>query len=198
VLSQRRGTWKPRRNGSQHPAGSPTGVYQANGGYIMILVQQHEFVRLARAMGHPELATDERFSSNGRRVRNNAVLKEMIETWLGSFPDRDAAVAELDKHRVPCGPVLSLEEAVDHPHLRERKTVRKASDPRLGDFDLPAMPVKFSAWPDRTDLKASLVGQDNEAILSEMLGLSATEIAELYAMQVLIKAPAEPSAAAAS
>ncbi len=198
VLSQRRGTWKPRRNGSQHPAGSPTGVYQANGGYIMILVQQHEFVRLARAMGQPEIATDPRFSSNGRRVRNNAVLKEMIETWLGSFPDRDSAVAELDKHRVPCGPVLSLEEAVDHPHLRERKTVRKASDPRLGDFDLPAMPVKFSAWPDRTDLKASLVGQDNEAILSEMLGLSATEIAELYAMQVLIKAPAEPTAAAAS
>jgi CoA:oxalate CoA-transferase len=198
VLSQRRGTWKPRRNGSQHPAGSPTGVYQANGGYIMILVQQHEFVRLARAMGQPEIATDPRFSSNGRRVRNNAVLKEMIETWLGSFPDRDSAVAELDKHRVPCGPVLSLEEAVDHPHLRERQTVRKASDPRLGDFDLPAMPVKFSAWPDRTDLKASLVGQDNEAILSEMLGLSATEIAELYAMQVLIKAPAEPTAAAAS
>jgi len=198
VLSQRRGTWKPRRNGSQHPAGSPTGVYQANGGYIMILVQQHEFVRLARAMGQPELATDPRFSSNGRRVRNNAALKEMIETWLASFPDRDTAVAALDKDRVPCGPVLSLEEAVDHPHLRERKTVRKASDPRLGEFDLPAMPVKFSAWPDRTDLKASLVGQDNEAVLSEMLGLSAAEIAELYAAQILIKAPAEPPVAAAA
>jgi CoA:oxalate CoA-transferase len=150
-------------------------------------------------MGQPELATDPRFSSNGRRVHNNAVLKEMIENWLATFPDRDSAVAALDKERVPCGPVLTLEEAVDHPHLRERKTVRKTSDPRLGEFDLPAMPVKFSAWPDRTDLKASLVGQDNEAVLGEMLGLSATEIAELYAAHVLIKAPAEaPAAAAAS
>jgi CoA:oxalate CoA-transferase len=199
VLSQRRDTWKPRRNGSQHPAGSPTGVFKANGGYIMLLVQQHEFARLARAMGQPELATDPRFSSNGRRVRNNAVLKEMIESWLASFPDRDSAVAALDKERVPCGPVLTLEEAVDHPHLRERKTVRKASDPRLGDFDLPAMPVKFSGWPDRTDLKASLVGQDNEAVLTEMLGLSAGEIADLYTAKVLIKAPAEdPQTAAAS
>ena len=109
----------------------------------MLLVQQHEFPRLARVMGHPELVTDPRFSSNGRRVRNNAVLKEMIENWLASFPDRDAAVAALDKERVPCGPVLALEEAVNHPHLRERKTVRKVSDPRLGEFNLPAMPVNL-------------------------------------------------------
>jgi CoA:oxalate CoA-transferase len=199
VISQRRGKWSPRRNGSQHPSGSPTGVYEANGGYIMLLVQQHEFSRLARAMGMPELATDERFSSNGRRVRNNAALKELIETWLKSFPDRDSAVAALDKERVPCGPVLSLEEAVDHPHLRERKTVRTATDPRLGKFDLPSMPVKFSDWPDRTDLKASLVGQDNEAILHEMLGLSDAQIAELYTAQILIKAtPATEPAAASS
>jgi CoA:oxalate CoA-transferase len=199
VMSLRGDTWKPRRNGSQHPSGSPAGVFKANGGYIMLLVQPHEFPRLARAMGQPELVSDPRFSSNGRRVRNNAILKEMIENWFASFPDRDSAVAALDKERVPCGPVLSLEEAVGHPHLRERKTVRKAGDPRLGEFDLPAMPVKFSAWLDRTDLKASLVGQDNEAVLREMLGLSAGEIAELYAAQVLIKAPAEaPVAATAS
>jgi CoA:oxalate CoA-transferase len=196
VISQRRGTWSPRRNGSQHPSGSPTGVYQANGGFIMLLVQQHEFHRLATAMGMPELATDPRFSSNGRRVRNNAALKELIEKWLASFPDRDCAVAALDAHRVPCGPVLTLEEAVDHPHLRERKTVRQVSDPRLGEFDLPSMPVKFSDWPVRTDLKASLVGQDNEAVLHDLLGLSDAQIAELYAAQVLIKAPTKEPAAA--
>jgi len=48
-------------------------------------------------------------------------------------------------------------------------------------------------------LKASLVGQDNEAVLTEMLGLSAGEIADLYTAKVLIKAPAEdPQTAAAS
>jgi len=45
--------------------------------------------------------------------------------------------------------VLTLEEAVDHPHLRGRKTVRKVSDPRLGDFDLPATgrPLHLRAFP---------------------------------------------------
>jgi CoA:oxalate CoA-transferase len=198
VMSLRGDTWKPRRNGSQHPSGSPSGVFKAKDGYIMLLVQPHEFSRLARALGQPELVSDPRFSSNGRRVRNNAALKEIIENWFETFPDRDAAVAALDKERVPCAPVLSLEEAVDHPHLRERKTVRKASDPRVGEFNLPAMPVKFSAWPDRTDLKASLVGQDNEAILREMLGLSAVEIGELYAAKILIKARAGTPAAVVS
>ncbi|HXZ88320.1 MAG TPA: hypothetical protein VEF07_07090, partial [Candidatus Binataceae bacterium] len=62
--------------------------------------------------------------------------------------------------------------------------------------DIPGFPVKFSDWPDRTDLKASRLGEDNEAVLSEMLGLSKGEISELYAEQVLLKAPpGEPAAA---
>jgi crotonobetainyl-CoA:carnitine CoA-transferase CaiB-like acyl-CoA transferase len=162
----------------------------------MLLVQPHEFKRLAKALGRPDLPTDPRFSSNGRRVRNNDALKEIIETWMAAFPSREAVVAALDKERVPCAPVLSLQEAMDHPHLRERKTVRHASDPLLGEFDLPAMPVKFSDWPDRTDLKASRVGEDNEAVLQEMLGMSDKAITELYAEKVLIKAPAPATASA--
>jgi len=196
VLSQRRETFKPRRNGSQHPTGSPSGVFACPGGYIMLLVQPHEFHRLAKALDRPDLPTDTRFSSNGRRVRNNDALKEIIENWMATFPSREAVVAALDKERVPCAPVLSLEEAMDHPHLRERKTVRHASDPSLGEFDLPAMPVKFSNWPDRTDLKASRVGEDNEAVLQEMLGMTNDEIAELYTEKILIKAPVPATASA--
>lgn len=198
VLSIRKEKFQPRRNGSQHPTGSPAGVYQCPGGYIMLLVQQHEFPRLARAMGRPELATDERFKSNGRRVRNNAALKEIIEGWFAIFPDRDSVVAELDRHRVPCGPVLTLQESMAHPHLRERQTVRRVSDPSFGEFDIPGFPVKFSDWPDRTEVKASRLGQDNDAVLREMLGLSEAEIGELYSAGILLKAPAPVAAAKAS
>jgi CoA:oxalate CoA-transferase len=195
VVSLRKEKFSPKRNGSQHPTGSPTGVYTCPGGYIMLIVQQHEFSRLAIAMGQPELAQDERFKTNGRRVRNNEALKEIIENWFATFPDRDSIIAELDKFRVPCGPVLSLEEAMAHPHLRERKTVRKVSDPAFGEFDIPGLPVKFSAWPDRTDLKASRVGEDNDAVLREMIGISDAELDKLYASGVLLKArPAESAA----
>ena len=87
--------------------------------------QQHEIGRLWQAMGKPELATDPRFLTNRDRVKNNAALKEIIETWLATFPDRDSAVAELDKVRVPCAPVYKLAESMAHPHMRGRKTVRQ-------------------------------------------------------------------------
>src|SRR6266849_2416248 len=198
VMSLRKGQFTQKRTGSQHQTGSPAGVYKCNNdGYIMLLVQQHEFPRLARAMGMPELVTDERFKTNNRRVRNNDALKELIENGLATFPDRDSAVAALDKERVPCGPVLSLEEAMEHPHLRERKTIRRVKDPRLGEFDMPSMPVRFSDWQYETDLKASLLGEDNEAVLHEMLGLSDNEIAELYSKRVLLKVqPASDSGSA--
>ncbi|MGH7934088.1 MAG: CaiB/BaiF CoA transferase family protein [Candidatus Binataceae bacterium] len=187
VASIRGENFTPHRNGSQHPAGSPSGVFKCTGGYIMILVQQHEFPRICRAMGRPELAEDPRFTTNGRRVKNNEALKQIIEDWLANFPDRDSAVAALDRERVPCGPVLSIHEAMAHPHLRDRKTVRRVRDQRLGEFDLPGMPVRFSDWPGETDLKASYVGEDNAKILREILGLSDSEIAHLHSQQVLLK-----------
>jgi CoA:oxalate CoA-transferase len=188
VISIRREKFTIRRNGSQHPYGSPSGVFKCPGGFIMLLVQQHEFPRIAQALGRPELAEDPRFKTNSRRVKNNDALKQMIEEWLATFPDRESVIDALDTFRVPCAPVWSLEEAMASPHLRERKTIRRVKDPALGEFDIPGFPVKFSDWAPRVDLRASRVGEDNEAVLRELLGLSAPEIEALYSEGILLKA----------
>ena len=195
VVSLRPGRWSPKRNGALHPTGAPTGVYRSKEGYVFLVVQQHEIGRLWRAMKRPDLAEDPRFKTNRDRVKNQEALREIIEQWLVSFPDRDSALRELDAQRVPCAPVLKLEESMAQPHLRQRQTVRRIRDEALGELDLPGMPVKFSRWPDRTDLKASRVGADNAAILSEVLGMTAAEIEELYREQVLLTAPISPAAA---
>jgi CoA:oxalate CoA-transferase len=195
VVSLRPGRWSPKRNGALHPTGAPTGVFRSKEGYVFLVVQQHEIGRLWRAMKRPDLAEDPRFKTNRDRVKNQEALREIIERWLQSLPDRDSALHELDAQRVPCAPVLKLEESMAQPHLRERKTVRRIKHDALGEFDLPGMPVKFSRWPDRTDLKASRVGADNAAILSEVLGMTAAEIEELYREQVLLAAPVSPAAA---
>ena len=139
-------------------------------------------------MKRPELAEDARFKTNRDRLKNNLALREIIESWMQSFPDRDAAIALLDAERVPCAPVYKLAESMAHPHLRGRKTVRRVRDGALGEFDIPGMPVKFSAWPDRTEVKASLMGADNAAIVTELAGLSAADADELARAGVLIAA----------
>jgi CoA:oxalate CoA-transferase len=195
VVSLRPGRWSPKRNGALHPTGAPTGVYRSKESYVFLVVQQHEIGRLWRAMKRPDLAEDPRFKTNRDRVKNQEALREIIERWLQSLPDRDSALRELDAQRVPCAPVLKLEESMAQRHLRERKTVRRIKHDTLGEFDLPGMPVKFSRWPDRTDLRASRVGADNATILSEVLGMTAAEIEELYRQQVLLTAPVSPAAA---
>jgi crotonobetainyl-CoA:carnitine CoA-transferase CaiB-like acyl-CoA transferase len=80
--------------------------------------------------------------------------------------------------------VLTLNEVVALPHLRERGTVRPVSDPLLGMFDIPGPPARFSAWQIPTDLKADVLGEHNEEVLRDLLGMSDTEIARLYADKV--------------
>jgi CoA:oxalate CoA-transferase len=189
VISLRPGKWSPKRTGSLHPTGSPCGVYKARDGYIFLVIQQHEIGRLWRAMKRPDLAEDPRFKTNRDRVKNKEVLRDLIEQWLDSFPDRASALKVLDAERVPCAPVLKLEESMAEPHLRGRKTVRRIRNEALGEFDVPGMPVKFSGWPDRTEVKASRVGADNAAIMSELLGMSPEEIERLHREQILLSAP---------
>ena len=198
VVSLRPGKFVPQRGGSLHPTGSPCGVFKANGGYVFLVVQQHEIGRLWRAMKRPDLAEDPRFKTNRDRIKNKQDLKQIFEEWLATFPDRESAVKVLDDERVPCAPVYKVEESMAHPHLRGRKTVRRVKDAVVGEFDIPGMPIKFSSWPDRTDLKASRVGGDNDAILKEVLDLTPAEIADLYRDHVLLSAPPAPTAAARS
>jgi len=140
-------------------------------------------------MGMPDLATDPRFKSARGRRDNNAELQKIIEDWLASFEKRDDAIAALDNERVPCAPVLTVNEALKHPHLNERKTVRWVNDPLLGKVAIPAVPVKFSAWPDRMEVRAARLGEDNERILHDYLSMPDEQIRELYSQGVLVRDP---------
>src|ERR1700683_721676 len=190
VVSLRGDKFRPTRSGSLHPDGGPTGTYRyRDGQYVMLTVPPHQWPQVVRAMGMPELATDPRFKNARGRRDNKEALRDIIEKWLGEFPTREDAIAALDKERVPCAPVLSVNEAIKHPHLNERKTVRWVQDPILGKVAIPAVPVKFSAWPDKIDVRAARFGEDNEKVLREMLKMPEDQIKKLYAEGILVRDP---------
>jgi len=187
-VSLRGPDYVPRRTGTQHPDGGPTGVFRYGPGqYITLAVLPHQWNQLVETLGMPELLDDPRFKTARLRRDNNDALKALIEQWLQTFPSRDAALAALEEGRIPCAPVLTLNEAVAHPHMRERKTVRRVRDAHIGEFDIPGMPVKFSGWQVREDLRADLLGEHNEAVLAKVLGMSGEEISALYEDKVLVK-----------
>ena len=178
---------KPTRQGPHLSYVAPAGVFKANGGWVVIMAFLHHWKDLCAAMDRPDLVQHERLGTDAGRLANRAEMIELIESWLATFPDRDSAVLHMQKHRVPAAPVLSIEETVDHPHLRARGTVRTIDDRIAGKFDIPGMPLKFSAFPKDLPLEAATLGQHNAQVLRDLLGRGAAEIDELRRDGVLVE-----------
>jgi crotonobetainyl-CoA:carnitine CoA-transferase CaiB-like acyl-CoA transferase len=181
------GQLKPSRQGPHLNYVAPAGVFKATGGWVVIMSFLHHWKDLCSAMGRPELVNDPKMGTDPGRLANRAEMIKLIEDWLASFPDRDSAVAHMQKYAVPSAPVLSIEETVSHPHLRARGTVRTIEDRYAGKFDIPGMPLKFSEFPKDLPLEAATLGQHNDEVLRDLLGRTEREITELRAAKVLIE-----------
>jgi CoA:oxalate CoA-transferase len=187
MFAASKGAYKPLRFGIHHYGSCPQGVFKGPQGHMVILALDRQWPNVARALGKPELTTDPRFSSAGRRGRNQKELIAMIEAWLQSFPTDEAALKALADHRVPAGPVLSIEETISHPYFIARRMVRQVPDQILGEVTIPGFPFKFSALPEELDLRAPLLGEHNEEVLTRYLGRSPETVAALYQQEVLHK-----------
>ena len=99
---------------------------------------------------------------------------------------RAEAIRLLEAERVPVAPVLSVEDVVKLPHARLRRTVRTIFDRALGAFDVPGMPLRFSAFPDELPLQAPFLGEHNAEVLGGLLGYDAARIGALQTQSVLL------------
>lgn len=178
------GETKPTRSGSQHPQVAPVGIFSARDGHIFIAVaSDHQWPPCCLAMGREDLATDARFVSSPDRFANREAVFEAIDAWLADL-DVAEAVTLLEAQRVPVAPVLSVEEAVNHPHMRQRGSVQTVSDRLLGEFQVPRMPLRFPAMQEPLTLDAPFLGEHNAKIL-EALGHDADRCQELIELGVL-------------
>lgn len=180
------GHWSPIRSGSQHGAVTPIGIFATRTGPIFLVVLAPMWLRLLEAMGRTDLAADPRFADNAARVANKESLVGIIQSWLDTFATRELALAALEAARVPVAPVLSVEEAMAHPHLIERKTVLDVEDPVVGRFQVPAGPLRFPEEEQPAVGRAPFMGEHNAAILSRHAGVSNAGIEELTSLGVLL------------
>lgn len=190
MLSASNGEAKPVRTGRHYPALCPAGMFKGRDGYIFIFAWlDHHWVKLCEIMKRPELGHDPRFADNASRIKNQKGAIEAIEGWLATMASDDAAIAALKEARIPSAPVLSVEQAMNHPHLIERQTVQRVHDRLLGDFAVPGFPLRFSAFPERLELEAPFLGEHNGRILSGYLGYTPDRIKQLERDGVLRSLP---------
>ena len=175
----------PTRGGHHHYAVCPLGLFRHGDRYVCIITLDNQWPSLCKAMGRPEHGSDERYASNAKRVERADDVIALVQAWVDSMPSVEAIVATLAEHHVPCAPVMSIADVVNTPHMIERGTVRKIQDPKLGEVNMPGMPLRFSDFPYNIPLSAAHLGQHNADVLSAMLGLSQERIDALTAAGVL-------------
>ena len=183
------GEVEPTRAGSQHFAVCPLGLFKTREGYVCIIALQPQWPGLCRAIGRPDLIDDERYNDNARRVAHAGEVIAILQEWCDRQSGDDAILAALQAERVPCAPVLRIGQVANHPHMRERGTVRVVKDAKLGEVLMPGMPLRFSGFEHNQPLDAAYLGEHNEAVLSEVLGYDAARIEALRAAGVLHSNP---------
>ncbi len=118
----------PQAMGNENMTAAPSGTFRASDGLINIAAnKQQQFVALCQIIGRPELATDPRFAEREERKRNRLALKSAIEEALAE-DDAMSWTRKFSAAGVPAGPVLSVPDALAHPHLVERGFVRTFDD----------------------------------------------------------------------
>lgn len=189
AISASKGAIDPYLPGRYHQAVAPLGVYKSKDGYLILIAILGRWKDLCAAMGRPELATDPRYIDDPARVAHHAELKVLIEDWLQAQDSDEDTIRLLGKHHVPVAPILSIRQVMEHPHMRQRGTVRTITDRVAGSFEMPGMPLRFSGFANDLDLQAPYLGEHNTAVLGGLLGLSAERIAGLTAAGVLVAEP---------
>jgi len=171
----------------REPSGStitgivPTNTYLcADGKYIIIGGNGDSiYQRLMRAIGRPEMAEDEKFATNAKRVENEKEIDEAILAWTKARSSAEA-LEMVRKAGVPDGPIYCVADMMADPHYQARGMFEKVE---VGGKPLriPAIPPILGETPGRTDGPGPALGAHTDEVLEKLLGLKAEERAALRA-----------------
>ncbi len=169
----------PTKRGNVHPNIAPYQPFRAaDGRFILAAGTESHWKKVVELLGAEDsLGADARFAVNSERVANRAELQAALEAYFVRRPVAEW-IAAFGERGVPCGPILTPEAALDHPHLAAREMVVALEHPTAGTVRSLGNPIKMSRSPVQLRSAAPLLGGDTDAILTE-LGYTVEEIAEL-------------------
>jgi crotonobetainyl-CoA:carnitine CoA-transferase CaiB-like acyl-CoA transferase len=166
---------------------APSNIFKSRDDMWMVIAANADKVyrRLCEAMGMPELADDERFSTHLARGDNQEELEAIIAEWA-SRHDAGEIDRILNEAGVICGPIYTIADIFEDPQFRAREMLLEHVDPEFGPYIGPGIVPKLSETPGTVRWSASWEeGSHNREVYGELLGLSDGDLDELKAQGVI-------------
>jgi crotonobetainyl-CoA:carnitine CoA-transferase CaiB-like acyl-CoA transferase len=164
----------------------PHSHYQTSDGEWVALACSTDkmFERLAAVMQRPDLLAADRFASMAQRVAARAEVNGIVADWIGARSRAEVMQLCL-AGEVPIGPLNSIADIFADPQFAARGNLLRVKDARVGEVVVPNVVPRLSATPGRLAALGPDLGQHNDEIYRERLGMSAAELATLRADGVI-------------
>jgi crotonobetainyl-CoA:carnitine CoA-transferase CaiB-like acyl-CoA transferase len=150
---------------------------------VIAVSNQEEWNALCDVMGNPDWTKQEEFSDELKRWQNQAELDKYLGAWTRQSGAYEVAEI-LQKAGIAAAPSLSTKQLTHDKHINERGFFKETEHPVLGKVLLTGLPFRLSDCPEGNYESAPLLGQHNEYVFGQLLGLSKEEIQQLYEEEV--------------
>ncbi|MFC1925017.1 CaiB/BaiF CoA transferase family protein, partial [Chloroflexota bacterium] len=175
------------RNGNRDDVMAPHNCYRCRGEdkWVSIAIAtEEEWNSFCNAIGDPEWANEERFSNACNRWQNQEELDKLVGEWTIRYSPYEV-MDILQKAGVAAVPSFSAQDMYTDPHLTARGFTEIVEHPKLGAAMIIRNPWRLSADPPRITSHAPLLGEHNEYVFGELLGMGKEEIARLEEAKVI-------------
>jgi crotonobetainyl-CoA:carnitine CoA-transferase CaiB-like acyl-CoA transferase len=168
------------RRGNRDRYCAPTNLFTSKDGRYVFVAAATDglFPRLARVIGREDMLTDPRYSTNAERMKRIEETEKILGDWVAERT-ADEVIELVRGAGLPCAKVATIDEVVEDPQLKHREMLVEIDHPAAGKFPMHGLNVHFSDTKEEIRRPAPLLGQHNQEIYGEWLGMTDEELARL-------------------
>ncbi len=177
----------PPRAGNRQAglSSAPYNAFVTTDGFVAVhVVTEEHWLNLLKVMGREELRDDPRFKTHADRAAHMDETEAVVTAWTSTMT-KDAVVATCKAGRIPAAPVRNALEVMEDRHMHARGMLERIDHPSLGPVVLPNSPLRLHGADRVPTIPSPKLGEHNQEIYGEWLGLGADGVAALKAAKAI-------------